>query len=181
MKFYVKVLILMVVLFGTVSLMSFNNKSSIIDRVNETGLIVNDSTPSIKMYNAIMKWSAEYDIPVQYAFALAYTESRYKGPAHVDYKSGLVSKSGALGPMQIKLGTAKLFLEDGEKVTKKLLRNDIDFNVMMSMRIIRELKDMYGTWGKAFGAYNTGKPIVNKYAKNILSNKFVWISIENKI
>ena len=78
MKFYVKVVILMVVLFGTVSLMSFNNKSSIIDRVNETGLIVNDSTPSIKMYNAIMKWSAEYDIPAQYAFALAYTESRYK-------------------------------------------------------------------------------------------------------
>ena len=132
MKFYAKVVILMVVLLG-ITLMSFNNKGSITDRVNETGLSVNDSTPSIKMYNSIIKWSAEYDIPVQYAFALAYTESRYKGPAHVDYKSGLTSKSGALGPMQIKLGTAKLFLEDGEKVTKKILKNDIDFNVMMSM------------------------------------------------
>ena len=179
MKFYAKVVILMVVLLG-ITLMSFNNKGSITDRVNETGLVVNDSTPSIKMYNSIIKWSAEYDIPVQYAFALAYTETSYKGPAHVDYKSGLVSKSGALGPMQINLGTAKLYLEDGEKVTKKILKNDIDFNVMMSMRIIRELKDTYGSWGKAFGAYNTGKPIVNKYAKNILSNKFVWISIEIK-
>ena len=180
MKFYIKLSIFVVILLG-VFLVSFDNRCSIVDRVNQTGLSVNDSTPSIKMYNSLIKWSCFYEVPIQYAFALAYSESRYKGPAHIDYKYSLTSKSGALGPMQIKLSTAKLYLEEGENLTKGVLKNDIDFNVMISMRILRDLKDTYGTWGKAFGAYSTGRPIVNKYAKNILANKFVWVNIDNHI
>jgi hypothetical protein len=43
------------------------------------------------------------------------------------------------------------------------------------MRILRDLKDTYGTWGKAFGAYNTGKPIVNNYSKKILKKSYNWV------
>lgn len=176
MKFLIKVLVLVFVVAGISVLMSYDNRTSISDVVKEHGVAVTDSTPSIKMYNSIIHWASEYDVPIRYAFALAYHESRYGGPAHIKYKHNLISKSGAMGPMQIKYSTAKKFIEDDEKISKRILRNDIDFNVMISMRILHQLHTTYGTWGKAFGAYNTGKPIVNKYAKDILYHKLNWIS-----
>jgi soluble lytic murein transglycosylase-like protein len=81
--------------------------------------------------------------------------------------------------MQIMYSTAKLYIQKDEQLTKKLLKTDIDLNVRLSMRILRDLKDTYGTWGKALGAYNTGKPVVNKYAKNILKKSYNWILANN--
>jgi hypothetical protein len=145
--------------------------------VNEiTSVDVTDSTPSVIMYNSIMKYSEEYSIPKEYAFALAYQETRYQGPAHAEYKHAVKSKAGALGPMQIMYKTAQMFIDEDEKLTKKLLKTDIDLNVKLSMKILRHLKDKHGDWGKAFGAYNTGRPILNRYAKNILNLKYNWIS-----
>lgn len=164
------------VVVGGLIILLFTNATSNNSIVNEiTSVEVTDSTPSVIMYNSIMKYSEEYCIPKEYAFALAYQESRYKGPAHAEYKHDVKSKAGALGPMQIMYGTAKLFVEEDEKLTKKLLKTDIDLNVRLSMRILRHLKDKHGDWGKAFGAYNTGRPIINRYAKNILNLKYNWI------
>ena len=159
----------------TLGCMSFYATPSIADKLSANGIEVSDSTPSVVMYNSIIKYADMYEVPKEYAFALAYQETRYKGPADVKYKHIIASPSGALGPMQIMYSTAKLFVEDGEVLNKKLLKSDIDLNVKLSMRILRALKDKHGTWGKAFGAYNTGKPIVNNYSKKILKKSYTWV------
>ena len=159
----------------TLGTMSFYANPSITEKINSNGIEVSDSTPSIVMYNSIMKYADMYEIPKEYAFALAYQETRYKGPADVNYKQTFTSPSGALGPMQIMYSTAKSFIEDGEVLNRKLLKSDIDLNVKLSMRILRSLKDKHGTWGKAFGAYNTGRPIVNNYSKKILKKSYTWV------
>ena len=48
---------------------------------------------------------------------------------------------------------------------------DIDFNVECSLKLLRQLYDRYGDWKLVFGAYNTGKPIVNEYAINVYNYK----------
>lgn len=166
--------LLAVTVFG-IACSSFYPERTLPEKLSETGIVVHDSIPSMKMYNSILKYAEEYNIPKEYAFGVAYQETRYKGPVDTLYKGSHRSKAGALGPMQIMYTTAKLYIKKDEVLTKKLLKNDIDLNVKLSMRILRDLKDTYGTWGKALGAYNTGKPVVNKYAKNILKKSYNWV------
>ena len=180
MKIWAKILIFLLVITTVLVITSGTTETSIIDKLSNSGIEANDSTPSVRMYNAVMLYSSMYDIPSNYAFALAYKETRYMGPAQINYNQAISSNHGALGPMQIKMGTAKMFINDSEKLTKKLLKDDIELNVRLSMRILRHLKDTYGTWEKAFGAYNTGKPIVNTYARNITSNKYKWVPFYKK-
>jgi soluble lytic murein transglycosylase-like protein len=63
-----------------------------------------------------------------------------------------------------------------KKLTKADLLNDLELNVKLSMEILRYLKNKYGSWELALGAYNTGKPIINQYAQQIVqfkcNNKF---------
>lgn len=161
-------------IFGLVCT-SFHEEISVQNKLFESGIVVNDSMPCIRMYNHILKYADEYDIPREYAFGLAFQETRYRGPADTLYKGSHTSKAGALGPMQIMYSTAKMYIKENETLTKKALKNDIELNVMLSMRILRDLKNRHGSWAKAFGAYNTGKPIINKYAKNILKKSYNWI------
>ena len=131
-----------------------------------------DSPTPLKMFNAIEKYSAMYEIPLKYALGVAYAETRYLGPFHWKYNPQQTSCAGALGPMQIMPATAKLIC--GKKIPKVELKNDIKLNVHISMRLLRRLHDKYKNWGLVFGAYNTGKPCVNKYAKRILKKQFNW-------
>jgi len=133
--------------------------------------VVNQA-PEVQMYYYIKKYSKQYDIPEEYAFSLAYQETRYRGPFDTLYKHNQTSYAGALGPMQIMPATAKLIC--GEVVPKAKLKNDIQLNVLISMKLLRRLHDKYKKWGLVFGAYNTGRPCVNKYAKRILKKQFTW-------
>ncbi len=128
--------------------------------------------PEVQMYYYIKKYSEEYNIPEAYAFSLAYQETRYRGPFDSLYKHNQSSKAGALGPMQIMPATAKLIY--GKAVPKLRLKNDIQLNVMLSMKLLRRLHNKYKNWGLVFGAYNTGRPCVNKYAKRILKKQLKW-------
>lgn len=133
--------------------------------------IVN-SSPSIQMYFYIKKYAAEYEIPEAYAFSLAYQETRYQGPMDLDYNHKQTSFAGALGPMQIMPSTAKMIY--GKSISNHKLKNDIKLNVMISMKLLRRLRNTYGNWGVVFGAYNTGRPCINGYAKNILNKQYTW-------
>jgi soluble lytic murein transglycosylase-like protein len=133
------------------------------------------SRPSIQMYFYIKKFSKQFSIPEPYAFSLAYQETGYQGPLHLDYNPTQTSFAGALGPMQIMPATAELIL--GRKISKKRLLSDLRLNVYVSMKLLRRLHNRYQNWGLVFGAYNTGTPCVNKYAKNILEKQFKWIKI----
>lgn len=157
-----------------VSLSLTSNKDVVedvyLDGVDSTNVI--NSAPSIQMYFYIKKYATEFDIPEAYAFSLAYQETRYGGPLDLDYNHKQTSFAGALGPMQIMPATAKLIY--GESVPKTKLMSDINLNVMISMKLLRRLYDKYDNWGLVFGAYNTGRPMINGYARNILNKQFVW-------
>ena len=131
-----------------------------------------NSAPSIQMYFYIKKYAAEFEIPEAYAFSLAYQETRYQGPLDLTYNHKQTSFAGALGPMQIMPATAKLII--GKPISNSKLKNDIKLNVMISMKLLRRLHNIYGSWGVVFGAYNTGRPCINGYAHDILDKKYIW-------
>lgn len=131
-----------------------------------------NSTNSIKMYEAIEKYSDMYNIPKYIAYNVAYKETRYRGPFHWGYKHYQESYAGAIGPMQIMLATAKSpIYSEGEIITKENLMNDIDLNVKISMRILKNDFEKTGSWELTCGKYNTGRSIVNEYAIYCVSNK----------
>jgi soluble lytic murein transglycosylase-like protein len=109
------------------------------------------------------KYSEEYQIPKHIFYNVAYLESRYKGPYDSNYKHNLSSKAGALGPMQIMPSTAKFIY--GKIVPKNKLKNDFEFNVELSAKLLNYLYQKYNDWSLVCGCYNTGRPIINKYAK----------------
>lgn len=147
-------------------------KKSILSIENMDSTEIVNHKPEVQMYYYIKKYSQEYNVPEAYAFSLAYQETRYRGPFDSLYKHNQSSSAGALGPMQIMPATAKLIY--GKPVPKKVLKNDIKLNVMISMKLLRRLHNKYKNWGLVFGAYNTGKPCLNKYAKRILKKQFNW-------
>ena len=138
--------------------------------VNDENIV--NSTPAIQMYFYIKKYAEEFSIPEPYAFSLAYQETRYRGPLDLKYNHKQKSYAGALGPMQIMPATAKLIY--GMTIPKYKLMSDINLNVMISMKLLRRLHNKYNDWGLVFGAYNTGRPCINRYARNILAEQYIW-------
>lgn len=122
--------------------------------------------PCLEVFKAIEKHSAQYDIPRKYAYAIAFEETRYLGPFHWEYSPGQTSSAGAVGPMQVMYGTARGLFPELE-FSRDDLKTNIDLNVECSMKLLRELHNRYGDWKKVFGAYNTGKPIINSYALRV--------------
>lgn len=140
--------------------------------IHEYQTISEDSTSSLKLYKSIEKYSEEYNVPRHILYNIAFIETRYQGPFHWDYKHNLGSYAGALGPMQIMPSTAKLIHK--KTIPKVKLKNDIDFNVSTSAILLNKLFNTYKDWRKVCGAYNTGQPIINSYAKYCTENVKYW-------
>lgn len=137
---------------------------------SEAIFIDRDSPPCLQMYYSIEKYAAEYDIPLNYAYGVAYCETRYRGPFHWNYNHAQTSPAGAVGPMQIMPRYAGAYI-DQKGWTTRDLRTNIDMNVKVSMRMLRKLHRIHHDWKLVFGAYNTGRPIVNDYAINVYNYK----------
>lgn len=133
---------------------------------------------SMELYDCIIKYSEIYKVPKNIAFGIAYSETKYKSPYDVNYNHGQKSFAGALGPMQVMPMSAK-YIWKCDTITNSYLKENIDFNVHTSMKLLCYYKKKHGSWLKALGAYNTGKPIVNDYAKKTLSYKFKWRTIKH--
>jgi len=132
---------------------------------------------SIKMYLYIEEFSNKYNIPKNIAYGIPHYESGYNGPADTGYNPKLVSKHGAYGAMQIKPTTAN-FISD-TFITKKELLTNTKLNVEVSFKLLRYLYDKYHTWPLAVGAYNSGKPIINKYSKKVTTFNYNKIITES--
>lgn len=132
-----------------------------------------NSPPCVEMYFNIKKYADSFNIPRKYAFGIARFETGYRGPNHWLYNPKQTSSANAVGPMQIKLSTARWINKDNTSLA--LLKNNIEYNVMTSLKYIRDLKDKFNTWDKALGYYNTGHPIPNEYAYKIINYKLDWI------
>ena len=127
------------------------------------------SPPSLQMYKYIKVYADTFNIPIRYAFGVAYAETRYGGPFHWKYNHAQTSCTGAEGPMQILLSTARWVNKDN--VSREQLRTDIKYNVKTSMKYLNMLHKTYKDWGTVFGYYNTGYPRINEYARNVLNYK----------
>jgi len=136
--------------------------------VNMGSVDIDAPTP-LKMFNAIEKYAAMYEIPLKYALGVAYAETRYSGPFHWKYNPQQTSCAGALGPMQIMPSTANSIWD--KNIPRSQLISDIDLNVETSMKLLRKLYDRYKNWKIVFGCYNTGRPCVNDYAERVYNFK----------
>ena len=67
----------------------------------------------------------------------------------------------------------------GRKVSEKELRTNLELNVRVSMKMLRERYKITHNWGLACGGYNTGSHIMNDYAVFCAENKNYknnWVS-----
>lgn len=133
---------------------------------------------SIMMYESIERYSDEYKIPKKIAYNIAFKETRYRGPFHMNYNPHLTSSGGAEGPMQVLLSTARGV--NRKDIRREQLRNDIDLNVSTSMMLLRRLYNKFGSWEVACAFYNTGKTDINDYARYCINNnhRTNWIKPE---
>lgn len=118
---------------------------------------------SIQVYNNIKKYCKIYNVPEKIAFKVAKLETGFNGPMDFGYKSDRTSSANAVGPMQLIYSTA-LYMSDDKTISYNRVKNDIELNVKLSIKYLRYLFDRYNNWTVACGAYNTGRPIINKYA-----------------
>ena len=121
------------------------------------------------MYENLEKYSDEYEIPKHIAYNIAYLETSYRGPFDWDYNFDRTSVVGALGPMQIMPNTANDVYKT--KISTNQLKMDVEFNIKTSMILLSQLYKRYGDWGLVCGYYNTGRPMINDYAKFCISNR----------
>lgn len=167
MKFVSRLIVLFVSVLGLTLFLGWHADTVKIEKsIDNLGDVSQDAPPSIRIYHYIMKYSEEYNVPQDIAFGVANHESGYQGPFHWRYNPKLTSPANAYGAMQIQIPTANMFAD--KRVTKQDLLNNLELNVILSMRILSYLKDKYGSWELALGAYNTGRPVVNGYASSIV-------------
>ncbi len=126
------------------------------------------SAPPLEMFYAIQTFSDKYEVPRSYAYGIAYKETGYTGPFDYDYRQGLTSSAGALGPMQVMYSTAK-YMWPNRDFSRDYLKEDIQFNVETSMKFLRHLHNKYNNWEIALGYYNTGDPIITSYSKFVVN------------
>jgi soluble lytic murein transglycosylase-like protein len=155
-----KLSIFIALLAVVICIVSFNNK--------EIPIKLNSAQ---RLYASIMTYAKQYNIPLHVAFNVARIETGYKGPFHDDYNHKQTSSAGALGPMQIMPQYASYYA--GFKVKKPVLKDSIELNVKISMKMLREWYNRYNDWGKAAGAYNTGRPVMNSYARNVIKKNYI--------
>lgn len=121
---------------------------------------------SIQMYDLIESKSVEYNIPKYILYNIAWMETRYKGPFDWNYNPFLTSAAGATGPMQvIPQHFSRQYVSDHN------LKTDLESNIDVSCKMLRQLYYTYGNWDIVLGCYNTGSPQINDYAIYGNSNK----------
>jgi len=125
--------------------------------------------PCIRLYDHLKTYSKRYKVPFHIAIGVAKKETSYGGPFHWGYDPAQTSSANAYGAMQVQAPTASDVWN--RPVTRKQLLTDLEFNVHTSMKLLAKLHKKYGSWEIALGCYNTGRPIVNGYAKAIANGK----------
>jgi soluble lytic murein transglycosylase-like protein len=134
-----------------------------------------------KMYSAIILYADSFNIPIHIAFNVARIETGYRGPHHKDYNHKQVSSAGAVGAMQIMPQYASYFA--GFPVKRQELKDSIELNVYVSMRCLSLHYKKYKDWKKVLGTYNTGKPVINAYARNGVVQNYqdFWVKPKNVV
>jgi soluble lytic murein transglycosylase-like protein len=155
------------VLLGVIWSYEMRERQSL--RLPDGSISIQDAPPSIRLYDYLKTYSKQYGVPFHIAYGVAHKETGYNGPFHWKYNPKQTSFASAYGAMQIQVPTGQSAWK-GVKVTSKLLLTDLRFNVETSMIILSKLKKKFGRWDIALGCYNTGRPLVNSYALEIVNS-----------
>ena len=139
---------------------------------------VKPKTNAERLHDAIVLYADSFNVPLHIAFNMAYLETTYRGPLDSTYNHKKTSRCGAVGAMQIMPQYASHYA--GFKVTKQALRDSIELNVYISMKIMSENYKKTKCWKKAAGKYHTGKPCVDNYAKKAVVKNYQskWVCYE---
>lgn len=133
-------------------------------------VLIDNNSVSMKMSESIEKYCEQYDVPLYIAYNVAYKETTYRGPFDFKYKHNLTSSVGAVGPMQVMLATAQ-WINKTKKIKIDKLKNDVDYNVHTSIKLLAHLYKQKHDWNLVAGCYNTGKWITNSYSEYVSGNK----------
>ncbi|CAB4219021.1 LT_GEWL domain containing protein [uncultured Caudovirales phage] len=147
--------------------------------INETSVglpdgarTIESAPPCVQMYDHLKEYSDKYGVPFNIAYGVAHKETGYNGAFHWAYNPALTSSAAAYGAMQVQVPTANFIWHSGKKITAKRLLTDLKFNVETSMKLLAHLKKRYGSWELALGCYNTGRPLINSYALEIVHSNY---------
>ena len=157
----------LIIILGIIIAMFYNINRRMDDFEDKLDLAA--GTTSLQMYESIEHWSDSFNIPKHIAYNVAYLETRYQGPFHFNYNPYQKSYAGAVGPMQIITRWARPYVR--RRISEKELKTNIDLNVMISMKMLRNWYSIHHDWTLACGAYNSGQPIRNDYAVYATTNK----------
>jgi soluble lytic murein transglycosylase-like protein len=150
--------------------------------LSESSSYDNKTPVSLLMYELIEKYSTMYGVPKYIAYNVSYRETRYQGPFHWNYNPHQESCVGAVGPMQVLTSTCNWV--NKSHYTKLQVRDNLELNIKTSMKLLGSLYKRYGNWTVVCGWYNTGKPIINEYARYCGSNKDYkskWIKLQARL
>jgi hypothetical protein len=169
----IKILVIAsILLVAMASFMGGKSVNPSVEEFRRESIIRKTDPPCIQMYESIEKYSDSFNIPKRYAYGIANAETSYRGPFHWKYRHAQTSCVGAVGPMQVMLSTARWINKDGVSLDR--LKNDIEYNVFTSMKLLRILYNKRKNWKLVFGEYNTGRPCINGYAEKVYSHQLNW-------
>ena len=139
---------------------------------------VKPKTNAERLHDAIVLFADSFNVPLHVAFNMAYLETTYRGPLDSTYNHRKTSRCGAVGAMQIMPKYASYHA--GFPVNKQELRDSIELNVHISMKIMAANYAKTKSWVKSAGKYHTGKPCVDTYAKKAVVKNYQskWVCYE---
>ena len=141
-----------------------------LDTLNKDNKFVNQFISkqplNIQVYFYAKKYIKKYKVKESLVFNILYIETHYRGLVF-DYNYPRNLHRSCVGPMQILLSTANRILQQDslKTITKRELMNNVELNIKIGVQLLSILHDQHKTWLKTAGAYNTGRPIVNRYAR----------------
>jgi len=138
---------------------------------------IKSKTNAERLHDAIVLFADSFNIPLHVAFNMAYLETTYRGPLDSTYDHRKTSRCGAVGAMQIMPKYASYHA--GFPVNKQELRDSIELNVYISMKIMAANYFKTKSWVKSAGKYHTGKACVDTYAKKAVVKNYQskWVNI----
>lgn len=123
------------------------------------------------------EWMSHWLYPVKYRQDIVISANNYKLEPHLvaaiirvetNYKTGVVSKKGAIGVMQLMPDTAKWVIERGgfTNVTLDAISNRADIGIEIGSWYLNSLYNQFdGNMYTAIAAYNAGPGTVNRWLK----------------
>lgn len=127
-----------------------------------------NKSDALLVYEAITKYSFEYDVPMYIVFNIVNKESNYTGPNNLSYKANV----GRLycGPMQLSYYWCSKYSDS--TITQHELRTNIDANISLGIKVLRHHYNRFKSWKKACAVYNTGTTKPNKYTYHVLKKDY---------